>query len=80
MKEDIRKRKTARAFTPVVLLTAFFLLTAWSPFDIFKREKAPPLEKGAAAPQFELKTLAGETVSLNQFTGKAVLIKFWSAW
>lgn len=39
----------------------------------------PPLTKGTAAPQFELESLTGEKVSLEQFKGKPVLIMFWSA-
>jgi len=39
----------------------------------------PPLTKGASAPRFELESLTGEKVSLEQFKGKPVLIMFWSA-
>jgi len=39
----------------------------------------PPLSAGAKAPQFELISLKGETVSLSQFKGRPVLAMFWSA-
>jgi peroxiredoxin len=35
---------------------------------------------GAKAPDFELKTLAGETVKLSNLKGKKVLINFWATW
>lgn len=36
---------------------------------------------GAKAPDFELTTLAGETVTLDQYRGrKAVLLLFWTTW
>ena len=35
---------------------------------------------GAEAPDFTLKNLAGEPVSLSDFKGKVVLIDFWASW
>lgn len=37
-----------------------------------------PIATGGPAPEFEIASLAGETISLAQFEGKAVLLKFWS--
>jgi peroxiredoxin len=33
-----------------------------------------------AAPDFTVKTYAGETVQLSQFRGKVVLLNFWASW
>ncbi len=46
---------------------------------------APPnaregLLKGDIAPNFTLTNLAGETVSLSDYRGQAVLINFWATW
>lgn len=38
------------------------------------------LEVGAKAPNFELKTLTGETVKLSDFKGKKVMLNFWATW
>lgn len=38
------------------------------------------LKNGAKAPDFELKTLTGETVKLSDFRGKKVLLNFWATW
>jgi len=35
---------------------------------------------GAAAPSLALPTLAGDTVRLDDFAGKVVLINFWASW
>jgi peroxiredoxin len=37
-------------------------------------------EEGMVAPNFTLKSLDGEEVSLSQFRGKYVLINFWATW
>ncbi|GGB40152.1 redoxin domain-containing protein [Virgibacillus dakarensis] len=38
------------------------------------------LAKGQIAPDFELKTLEGETVRLSDYKGKRVLANFWATW
>ncbi|MBU8917308.1 TlpA family protein disulfide reductase [Bacillus sp. FJAT-29953] len=35
---------------------------------------------GAKAPDFELKTLAGETVKISDLKGKKVMLNFWATW
>jgi peroxiredoxin len=41
---------------------------------------APAPVAGAPAPDFTLKTLDGEMVTLSQFRGQPVLINFWATW
>ena len=38
-----------------------------------------PLSTGTVAPAFELESLAGDTVSLEQYKGRPVLIMFWGS-
>jgi len=38
------------------------------------------LEKGKAPPDFEVKTLDGQSVKLSDFKGKKVLLNFWASW
>ncbi len=40
----------------------------------------PDALKGKMAPSFELQTLDGKPVTLDEFRGKPVLINFWSTW
>ena len=54
---------------PVCLGLAFLL------FQCAKEEKGPSL-----APEFSLKTLTGEEISLSKYKGKTLLIDFWATW
>jgi peroxiredoxin len=38
------------------------------------------LKEGSKAPDFELKTLTGETVKLSSLKGKKVMLNFWATW
>jgi len=38
------------------------------------------LKTGVKAPDFELKTLTGETVKLSDLKGKKVMLNFWATW
>jgi peroxiredoxin len=38
------------------------------------------LKVGSKAPDFELKTLTGETVKLSELKGKKVMLNFWATW
>jgi peroxiredoxin len=38
------------------------------------------LKVGAKAPDFELKTLSGDTVKLSDLKGKKVMLNFWATW
>lgn len=38
------------------------------------------LEKGNMAPDFELNTLAGDTVKLSDFRGEKIMLNFWATW
>jgi peroxiredoxin len=42
--------------------------------------KSDGLKIGAKAPDFELKTLTGETVKLSSLKGKKVMLNFWATW
>ena len=42
--------------------------------------EAPAPEIGKLAPDFELDTLDGQTLVLNQLKGKPVLLNFWATW
>lgn len=53
--------------TPLTALTTVFAVLA---------AQAP----GSAAPDFALKTLAGDTATLSRFQGRPVFINFWATW
>ncbi|WP_409254026.1 TlpA family protein disulfide reductase [Bacillus sp. SCS-153A] len=43
-------------------------------------DRLPGPKIGTLAPDFTLPTLSGDSVSLDDFKGKKVLINFWAAW
>ncbi len=40
----------------------------------------PAPQQGFLAPDFTLETLAGESITLSELRGKAVLLNFWATW
>lgn len=58
---------------------------AWTLFSADKNGSStagliPAPQKGFLAPDFTLKTLDGESVTLSDLRGRAVLINFWATW
>ncbi|WP_144494531.1 TlpA family protein disulfide reductase [Bacillus pumilus] len=66
-----------KGIASAVLLMLIGLLV-WNLLE--PKEPAIGLEKGDQAPDFELKTLDGQTASLSDYQGKKVLINFWATW
>jgi cytochrome c biogenesis protein CcmG, thiol:disulfide interchange protein DsbE len=44
------------------------------------RERFTPLDVGSAAPDYDVVTLAGDTVPLASFRGDVVLLNIWATW
>jgi peroxiredoxin len=62
----------------ICLAAAYFFL-----FDKAERPQAPPvdqLQAGSMAPDFTLKDLKGNSVTLSQLRGKVVFLNFWATW
>jgi len=66
-----------KGIASAVLLVLIGLLV-WNLLE--PKEPAIGLEKGDQAPDFELKTLDGQTASLSDYKGKKVLVNFWATW
>jgi len=63
--------------------TAFFFLVANSALahqESFKAMGVAPPRNEMPAPDFTLQTSNGNSVSLSDFKGKAVLLNFWATW
>jgi thiol-disulfide isomerase/thioredoxin len=63
---------SARLGSPILSIACATLLTAAGPLS------AQTL--GASAPDFTLKTLAGDTATLSTFQGRPVFLNFWATW
>lgn len=67
----------------VIIILGLF---SWAIYDFVSKEGPQELEaevgieKGDLAPDFELETIAGETVKLSDFRGQKVLLNFWATW
>jgi peroxiredoxin len=62
---------------PLALLFVFILVLSGC------KNEAPPATGGVAtqiAPDFTLRALSGESVSLSQYRGKVVFLNFWATW
>ncbi|WP_282066814.1 TlpA family protein disulfide reductase [Bacillus pumilus] len=67
--------KKGMASAVLLVLIGLLVLNLLEP-----KEPAIGLEKGDQAPDFELKTLDGQTASLSDYQGKKVLVNFWATW
>lgn len=43
-------------------------------------QKAPKIEAGVEAPDFEFTTMDGETAKLSDYRGNVVVLNFWATW
>lgn len=44
------------------------------------KDNLPGIAIGEKAPDFELKTLSGDTIKLSDYRGKKVMLNFWATW
>ena len=68
---------------PNILLIVFSMI--WIVFPTLRSSSTAEIrnvqpQKGFLAPDFQLKSLDGNTVSLDQLNGKPILINFWASW
>lgn len=62
------------------IILALLALLAWGVIHILREDFQSGPNIGSLAPDFQLKDLNGQTVSLSDFRGKAVLVNFWASW
>ncbi len=71
------KKRLSALVLFIIIGAALLSMVVWSPMEFLKKLTKAPLERGTAAPLFELETVAGEKIALTDFKGKPVLLKFW---
>lgn len=68
------------AFLLVLILGAAWIWISRLPGGNPESGVIPAPQKGFSAPDFTLQTLAGQTVTLSNLRGRAVVINFWASW
>jgi thiol-disulfide isomerase/thioredoxin len=71
--------KQTRYWVRRILLLAMMLMIAFALYQALRGQGGQP-EEGQEAPDFQLTTLDGKQMSLQQLRGKGVLINFWGTW
>ena len=79
------ERKRLSAFTIIFLSTVVLIIAVLSLiFATLLKRRMPEIESarmiGEFAPDFNLLTLNGQEVSLEQLRGKPILLNFWATW
>jgi len=64
----------------VVLLGAIWIAVSQVPASATTGGAIPSPREGFLAPDFTLETLQGETVTLSDLRGKAVVVNLWASW
>jgi peroxiredoxin len=75
---------TAKRLLPPIILAVRILGAGWIwlsrvPTDVAARPESIPL-RGHPAPDFTLQTLEGESLTLSDLRGQAVVLNFWATW
>ena len=73
-----------KRFISILILLVLSLGTGWIwlsrvPANLSSRPESIPL-RGHPAPDFTLPTLDGDSLSLSDFRGQAVVLNFWATW
>jgi peroxiredoxin len=64
----------------VLLIAAGLIAGGSGAWVALSRDTGPLLRSGAAAPDFELPTLAGGFDGLDRYRGRVVFVNFWATW
>ncbi|OYD07834.1 thiol-disulfide oxidoreductase ResA [Paludifilum halophilum] len=72
--------KQMRYWIRRILLVVMAGMVAFALYQTISGKQSKSPEVGEKAPDFELKTLDGETMKLSDLRGQAVLINFWATW
>jgi cytochrome c biogenesis protein CcmG/thiol:disulfide interchange protein DsbE len=67
-------------YLTILLLGATWIFMSADRSGASTSGKIPAPQQGFLAPDFELKTLAGQSVKLSDLRGQAVLVNLWATW
>lgn len=64
----------------VYIWIALFALLAWGIWSVLQQDQGSGPAIGSPAPEFQIPDINGQSISLKDFRGKAVLLNFWATW
>jgi peroxiredoxin len=68
------------SYLSILILGLMWILVSADRSGASTAGRVPAPQKGFLAPDFELKTLTGETVKLSNLRGQVVLVNLWATW
>ncbi len=72
--------KQAKKVTQYVVLLLIIAAIGFIVFVTVTKDKNAGAEVGSKAPDFQLQTTDGRTVSLDDYKGKGLILNFWGTW
>ncbi|NRG48067.1 TlpA family protein disulfide reductase, partial [Bacillus sp. CRN 9] len=65
----------------IMIIFLFIVVTLPLSYNVHAEEdRLPGLKIGTEAPDFSLKDLSGQSISLSDYRGKKVILNFWATW
>lgn len=64
----------------LIMMLVWLPITAYAEHDSFNKMGVVPPKTSQPAPDFLVKNLKGQDVTLSDFNGKVVLLNFWATW
>lgn len=79
-KNKVTKLKPKKKFNPMWMIIIVVVAVTLVAVTVLSANTAKVATVGQPAPDFTLRTVDGEQISLSQFKGKPVIINFWATW
>lgn len=79
MRETLRRYWNLISFALLILGAAWIWMSRTDPSAV-SANRLPAPQEGFPAPDFTLKTLSGDQITLSDFQGNPVLINLWASW
>ena len=69
------QRQSSKGYALTAAFALFVVMLVW-----VARDKMRPVGVGTSAPEFTFTTMEGDTVSLEDYEGRVVLVNVWATW
>jgi len=77
---NITRSQRILLYALVLIASASWIMISADASDVSQSESAPAPQAGFPAPDFTLKTPTGESFTLSEVKGQAVLVNLWATW